>query len=561
MLPVVTDLFKSTLDENLKKLVQPAGLVPAAFWLLFNVLLIILPLNERGIPAAGWFYKLDTLWQIAVSVALVLMLGFLLVNMRRAISRLFTGSLWLDSPLGILFRALQKKRYDTLMRRADAKTNADVIDRRRVEYELGRTFPSDPRYLYPTALGNVLNAISAYVWNRYGIDLVAFLPSMMLVIAKDATLIARLDDRKAALDFLINLAFVLGVFALEELALQVWFKSVDGILASFGFLIAAYVSYCAAVGVARDWGDEVQSVFDLYREELREQFGIREFKNPADERNVWREAGVWLLQGKDTADLIVQKPPASPVSYQASTNITLQVETGLTTRERTSSQKSATFEWEEAIHYTILISTIVPTTVGSQALPAKGVRFVIQDSRVMQVPPSIAIENAQDWQDTRIAATPIQTGDSSIPTTVLWSIDELPPNSSRALCYTLPGKVLFRASVTDAKPNALMLKLTELKQMGERKTTALYVLQLRNTGTAPVIVDAIEVRIENLDIANTLRASYLKKNQRIQLKQNVLARAEAHSWELDQLTLEGGEQIELFCRQEVGPKDSHPVLA
>ena len=77
-MPAFSDFLKSTLDESLKKLLQPHGLIPAAIFLLLNLLFVFLPLADVNYPAAEWFLRFSDAWKLLIGTALLLVLGYLL---------------------------------------------------------------------------------------------------------------------------------------------------------------------------------------------------------------------------------------------------------------------------------------------------------------------------------------------------------------------------------------------------------------------------------------------------------------------------------------------------
>ena len=67
MLPAISEFFKDTIGENLKKVLQPSSLFTTAIFLLLNLLLVFPTLVEEGSPIATAYLGLDTAWQLALA--------------------------------------------------------------------------------------------------------------------------------------------------------------------------------------------------------------------------------------------------------------------------------------------------------------------------------------------------------------------------------------------------------------------------------------------------------------------------------------------------------------
>jgi hypothetical protein len=299
-LPVVAEFLKGTVSESLTKLVQPAGLVPATFFVLLNLAFIYPAAHAEQIGLANSFAGLDEKWQVVVLAALILALGYLLLNSANSIIETLSGDTWRGSGLSWLLRKWQLKRRDRLQQRKDNPRPRD--NRTALAWRLATEFPTggnSERYIQPTRLGNVLGALQHTLWDRYGLDSVALWSHMESAKgAKDTPALAVAKDEKATLDLLANLIVVLIAFAIEGLIFFSLRDRYDDALLALLALVPAYVAYRVATSSARSWGSAIGVVFDLHRDELRKELGLREKSGPDDERKLWRQARRFYLPGQ-----------------------------------------------------------------------------------------------------------------------------------------------------------------------------------------------------------------------------------------------------------------------
>jgi hypothetical protein len=303
-MPAIAAFLKGTVSESLTKLVQPAGLVPATFFVLLNLAFIYPVALADGVGVAKTFSGLDAAWQTVVAVALVFALGYFLLNSANATTEALSGENWRGSILGSILTGSQRiRRWRLEHRRDKAEGNENETE---LSWRLATHFPPSSTgtlYLAPTRLGNVLAATQHTLDQRYGIDLTALWgPLESSESVKDSPALASVKEEKSTLDLLANTIFILALFTLEGLAFfglrQRWREALLSLLA----LPIAFIAYRVAVRTARTWGDSVIVAFDLHRDELRKSLGLREPAGIVDERELWRKATGFYLPGADDVD-------------------------------------------------------------------------------------------------------------------------------------------------------------------------------------------------------------------------------------------------------------------
>lgn len=130
--------------------------------------------------------------------------------------------------------------------------------------ELRRRYPLPDHLVRPTALGNVLAAISDTAGRDHGWDPSVAWPRLYPLLTGQVR--TTVDDSRDSLDGAVRLSVTAGVTALVAAALLVrsgWWLA----LVSLPLALAA-VAYRGAVQAAIAYGDAVRSAFDLHRFDL-----------------------------------------------------------------------------------------------------------------------------------------------------------------------------------------------------------------------------------------------------------------------------------------------------
>jgi hypothetical protein len=132
--------------------------------------------------------------------------------------------------------------------------------------ELRRRFPAPEHLIRPTALGNVLAAMTDHAGRAYGLDAVIAWPRLYPVLGERVK--SLVDDRRDTLDAAVRLAAAMTVTAIASLVLLLlsgWW-----ILLSLIPVGMAVLAYKAAVQAALAYSEEVHVAFDLHRANLLE---------------------------------------------------------------------------------------------------------------------------------------------------------------------------------------------------------------------------------------------------------------------------------------------------
>jgi hypothetical protein len=301
---VIAEFLKGTADETLKKLVQPAGLVPAFVLLLLHLAFIYPAAQSQEKSVALRFANLSAGWQTALVAAVLLGLSYLLLTTASSTLDLLSG---LRVPSSAVLRFLRRLQARQVAALAAAAAAAPDEQRPALRWRLAVAFPIteagvEEQLLRPTALGNAFAATQTRVRERYGIELAAlWAHAEKSTKVKDAPGLTVVKDERAGLELLGNLTLVFSLFTLEGLVFFLLEGQPREAALTLLALLPGYVSYRAAVGKARSWGTAVETVLDLHRDQLRNELGLAAPTSNAlrEERAMWERASRFFLPGSD----------------------------------------------------------------------------------------------------------------------------------------------------------------------------------------------------------------------------------------------------------------------
>jgi hypothetical protein len=325
-LPAVADLFKSSFEDPLKKLLQPAGVMPAIVLVGLNLTAIYPTLIDKKVGLATTFEDLDGAWQLGITAIVIILLGYVILAFSPSVLRIATGEGWQTSLLRPLLLWHQtRNRNNVRDRPADAGPKARARD-----YELRTRFPARADELAPTSLGNALSAVGDGIFDSYGLDLTATWTQMRTVVRKEnSDFVAEIDDAQVGFLSLLNLAAVLVIFALEGLVLALLLNTDSFSIPAVASLVAAYFAYRGAVARVASWGDQVAAAYDLYRPKFREVMELGKALTSDYERLqfralssalLWNDGNRWFTASEPPQVALLSSPSiaASLVSSEAS---------------------------------------------------------------------------------------------------------------------------------------------------------------------------------------------------------------------------------------------------
>jgi hypothetical protein len=312
----LAELLRSTITGTFEKLIQPAGLVPAAVLVLFNLGFIVPAAKDAGIDAATAYTDLSETWRAVVAATAILLSGLVFLSAAQTIIGFYSGYGWRLTLVSAWL--LTRER-----RRAKRFATSTVFDPATKRWELERRFdvnaaalldsPDNPVLLenvQPTALGNVLRAVQRTVSRRHGFDLTVLANHIDATKEmKDSRAAAALQEERVSLDLFCNLAFALALFGIEATVFFSLRQSWSDALSAAAALGASYLAYRIAVGRARSWADALEALVDLHADDLATQLKLRTPQDAADRNELWTRASRFYRPGEREDPHAIFDPP------------------------------------------------------------------------------------------------------------------------------------------------------------------------------------------------------------------------------------------------------------
>jgi len=467
MTPISTiaSFFQTAFQNIFTSLLQPAYITIASIFLLLNFIFIYPDLIANNVTYIIYLGAINPIFQVMLLTVVALILGYLFMSLNSYFLGFLTGELWYKSYFGrwlIKLRKHDKKHLDDLQTNPKYKKIQALGLDKAIGLEVSTHFPqNEDDITSPTSLGNVMNATADYVSRHYGIEMAALWSHMNIVLAdaanasssgtdNAATALKKLiDNNKATLDFLVTLAVVLDLFAIETILVQFcWLhNNVTVLWEPFVFFFVGYIVYKAAVAQARSWGDSVEMAFDMYRNQLASHLGLKPFNSVKDEHEAWKEVSDWLLRDIQEVSVFAGIPPYPPppsnITVNSSANVKVTSIPTVITKE--VPEKTEFYDEQRALQgfQNTLQSTsyvLIVDNIETNNRAAKGIHILIADTQVLRIsslPNTRFPKNAIPLSGEIISANSISDVDK-----LLWHINTLPTDGSASFDYTLPSIVV-----------------------------------------------------------------------------------------------------------------------
>lgn len=241
-------------------------------------------------------------------------LAFILLALNSFIIEVYEGSLNIQKILFRFFLNKNLNRHKNLYERLIAykeeftRTNDDIkknVLAHAIEQEWKRILPDikksnipmDKRRILPTRMGNIFATIEEYPSVRYGMDGSVYWPRLIPVIPNKYAEIISSENINFTL--LLNLSFLIGVFALEIFA-NCLLNNREWISLLFTgiFLLLFYLFYHFSIRSLITMGELIKACFDLFRYEILEQMKIKLPENIEDEKDLWFSLTNYIVSGE-----------------------------------------------------------------------------------------------------------------------------------------------------------------------------------------------------------------------------------------------------------------------
>ncbi|GAA2670651.1 hypothetical protein [Actinoplanes palleronii] len=257
---------------------------------------VVLLLPIVGLPALVQSRKIDQLvaeWsQFSIGMKAFIVVGYftlcwfgavILASQWRNIVRLFEGYPlwrwpWIDR--------VGKQWHEAL--------SYQLGKRGRQHWYLQYSRYPPPREVLPTRLGNVLRAAERYPEQRYGAEMILIWPRLYQVLPRDA--IDDVEGARSSMEFLLVLSLWFTAFTATAPVAVVLVKGAP-LVAVVCFAVGsagAYAAYLSAIVAAAEYGEQLRSIFDVYRLELLRRLNLPPVHDITEERRQWQALGALI---------------------------------------------------------------------------------------------------------------------------------------------------------------------------------------------------------------------------------------------------------------------------
>lgn len=323
-MPTLAEYLKGTFDDSLKKVVQPAGLLPAALFVLLNLAFIQPAAKRHEVGVAQSYAGLADASTVVVVAATIALLGFVLVSASGNILDTLSGRTWRSS---LLARWRVKRRDDARTKlRDECKREKDETSKTELDWKLRTRYAPHGSPSAPTALGDVFAAYEHSATDRYGLRLAALWEPLRGVVKADDPAGKSVADEKSSLDLMANLTLVIGVFAAEAMVLFSLWSQPGPVLLAASTIVVAFVAYKVTITKALSWCDAIDTVLVLYIDDLLEEMATRKTSSLSDRRKLLGELSEFLLRGGPSDALFedaVTPAPAAAASAGVEVEVTV----------------------------------------------------------------------------------------------------------------------------------------------------------------------------------------------------------------------------------------------
>lgn len=159
----------------------------------------------------------------------------------------------------------------------------------------------------PTRLGNAMKSAELYSKERYGIDSVFLWPKIYPLLGSDRT--TALAESRGSLDLMILISILSFAFSIIGGFILLFSGSqpLQFLVVFWGSLGLGWAAYHGAIAVAIGYGDMIRSTFDLYRDKLISELGLKAPASLKEEKDFWSGLEQWMYRNA---------PPTPSLSYQ-----------------------------------------------------------------------------------------------------------------------------------------------------------------------------------------------------------------------------------------------------
>jgi hypothetical protein len=164
-------------------------------------------------------------------------------------------------------------------------------------------YDPDGGEIAPTLLGNIQISAEVYVLNRYRVDWNLLWPRLYPLLPQ--SFLGILEERRAGLELTIVASALSAAFGLLA-GVYLFVVHADAglfLLCFWGGMTVAIAMQVLSTSRALNYAETLRMAFDLYRHDLRKQFGGPSPEDLAGERRLWSELKEFIETGGEKAPI------------------------------------------------------------------------------------------------------------------------------------------------------------------------------------------------------------------------------------------------------------------
>jgi hypothetical protein len=302
------------------------SVIPSSFYVVFTYILIASGSLEHE---PDWRQAFTSFGHLGVAgIALLALfsigLGVAIHPVQFAIVQFFEGY-WGTRPVAQSIRSQRILHYQRLLDKleaeqiessrqlnvwSDAGIAASPADRAALQSRYDEAirvrdidFPRAANEVMPTRLGNVLRRAESLAGSQYGLNALQIVPHLLLVAP--ANHVDYVNDQRSQLDLAVRMIFI-SIASCITAIVFLYSRGLWVLVAIIPYALA-YLSYRGAVVAARDYGSALDSLINLDRFVLYQQFHLR-LPRATEEEQAMNEKLKLLLDYDDTAVVDYEHP-------------------------------------------------------------------------------------------------------------------------------------------------------------------------------------------------------------------------------------------------------------
>ena len=426
-MPALAEFLKGTVEESLKKLLAPSGLIPASLFVLLNLAFVYPEARAHEIAVALEFKELADAWQAIAVAATILVLGYVMGSASSVVLDTLAGRTWNHSLCHLALRRSRKWRRGILKRRVGPPTLDAIEPLTEAEGRLHTRFAPSNVDPAPSALGDVLLATDGLARARFGMTLAAVWEPMRASLAGDNVAGKIAGEQKATVDLMAGLWLAFTAFVAEAILLFSLWDERQKVLLALLALPPAYIAYRVTVTNTLSWCDGVMNVLALHHEDLRKKLGLRDPDDAADRAVLWQKASRFLLWAPKVAtDGLFEPEPVVKPKVRATANLKAETETHAL-REHDASQAAKDIH---AAGTAFVLSVTAPDAEGDDTVSGD---LHVSDPTIARipVPPDVSSTNAD------VAVKVMSAPSVDVSDTLLLHLTDLRPGDAATLTFEL----------------------------------------------------------------------------------------------------------------------------